>query len=46
MVLRLVRLTYTDVVVHSEQKEDLMVGAYGHGVSNAFDQRLGALEPL
>jgi hypothetical protein len=29
-------LTYNDIVVHSEQKEDLTLGAFGHSASDMF----------
>jgi hypothetical protein len=39
-------LTYDDIVVRSEQKEDLTLGASGHGASDASGLGLGTLDAL
>jgi hypothetical protein len=39
-------LTYDDIMVCSEQKEDLTLGASGHGASDVFGPGLGALDAL
>ena len=39
-------MTYVDVVARSEHKDYMMLGASGHGTSNAFGPGLDALDAL